>query len=129
MSDPDTDVTGRAYWNERVDEADRFMSMVILPHPAAECGEPLVSLQQAADAADVRVMFSTRPRVDGLPRLYCLSDGQIPGLVGTAAEMNEHGWIMRVEHGLRTAQMQEVLGLAPRFLDAVPKSVTWELGG
>jgi D-alanyl-D-alanine dipeptidase len=129
MSDPDTDATRRAYWSEQFDAAYRFMFEAVLPYPVAECGEPLVSLQQAAEAADVSVQFSTRPHFNGLPRLYYLRDGQIPGFIGAAAEMNERGWVMRVEDGFRTVQMQKRLGLAPQVFDAVLKSVIWELGG
>jgi len=129
MSDPDTDATRRAYWSEQFDAAYRFMFEAILPYPVAECGEPLVSLQQAAEAADVSVQFSARPHVNGLPRLYYLRNGQIPGFIGAAAEMNERGWVMRVEDGFRTVQMQKLLGLTPQVFDAVLKSVTWELGG
>ena len=129
MSDLDTDATRRAYWSEQFDAAYRFMFEAVLPYPVAECGEPLVSLQQAAEAADVSVQFSTRPHVNGLPRLYYLRDGQIPGFIGAAAEMNERGWVMRVEDGFRTVQMQKRLGLTPQVFDAVMKSVIWELGG
>jgi len=129
MSDLDTDATRRAYWSEQFDAAYRFMFEAVLPYPVAECGEPLVSLQQAAEAADVSVQFSTRLHVNGLPRLYYLRDGQIPGFIGAAAEMNERGWVMRVEDGFRTVQMQKRLGLTPQVFDAVMKSVIWELGG
>ncbi len=129
MSDPDTDVTRRAYWSDQFDAAYRFMFEAILPYPVAECGEPLVSLPLAAQAADVRVLFSDKPHAQGLPRLHFLRDGQIPGFISAAAEMNERGWLMRVEDGFRTAQMQKRLGLTPQVFDAVLKSVMWELGG
>ena len=75
------------------------------------------------------VQFSDRPHVNGLPRLYYLRDGQIPGFIGAAAEMNERGWILRVEDGFRTPEMQKYLGRTPMVFDAVLKSVMWELGG
>lgn len=84
MSEPDTDVTRRAYWSEQFDAAYRFMFDGILPLSLAECGEPLVSLLQVAQAADVRVAFSNKPHVQGSPRLYLLGDGQIPGFFGAA---------------------------------------------
>lgn len=129
MANPDTDVTRRAYWSEQLEAAWHFMFEQVLPYPVAECGEPMVSLQQAAEQADVVVQFSTRPHALGLPRLFYLRDGQIPGFIGAAAEMNERGWVMRVEDGYRTPQMQKHLGLVPQVFDAVLKSVMWELGG
>ncbi len=129
MSDPDTDATRRTYWTEELEAAYHFMFEQVLPYPVAEDHEPMVSLQQAVERADVVVQFSTRPHALGLPRLFYLRDGQIPGFIGAAAEMNERGWVMRVEDGYRTPQMQKHLGLVPQVFDAVLKSVTWELGG
>ena len=129
MSDHDTVAARRAYWTEQLEAAYHFMFEQVLPYPVAECGEPMVSLQQAAEQAEVLVQFSTRPHALGLPRLFYLRDGQIPGFVGAAAEMNERGWVMRVEDGYRTTQMQKHLGLMPGVFDAVLRSVMWELDG
>jgi D-alanyl-D-alanine dipeptidase len=129
MSDPDTDATRRVYWTEQLEAAHRFMFEAVLPYPVAECGEPLVSLQQAAEQAEVIVQFSQRPHVRGLPRLYVLRDGQIPGFIAAAAEMNARGWVLRVEDGYRTPEMQKHLGRTPEVFDAVLKTVMWELGG
>lgn len=129
MSNPDTDATRRAYWTEQLEAAYRFMFEAVLPYPVAECGEPLVPLQQAAEMAEVVVQFAERPHVRGLPRLYYLRDGQIPGFIAAAAEMNERGWILRVEDGYRTPEMQKHLGREPQVFDAVLQRVMWELGG
>ena len=129
MSNTDTDATRRVYWTEQLEAAWRFMFDEVLPYPLAECGEPLVPLQQAVEQADVVVHFSTRPHALGLPRLFYLRDGQIPGFIGAAAEMNQRGWVMRVEDGYRTPQMQKHLGLMPGVFDAVLRSVMWELDG
>ena len=129
MPDADTDATRRAYWTEQMEAAYRFMFETVLPYPVAENGEPLVSLQDAAAQAEVVVQFSERPHVRGLPRQYLLRDGQIPGFIAAAAEMNERGWVLRVEDGYRTPEMQKVLGRTPEVFDAVLKTVMWELGG
>ena len=129
MSNPDTDATRRAYWTEQLEAAYRFMFEAVLPYPVAECGEPMVSLQQAAEQAEVVVQFAERPHVRGLPRQFVLRDGQIPGFIAAAAEMNERGWILRVEDGYRTPEMQKYLGREPSVFDAVLQRVMWELGG
>ena len=129
MANPDTDVTRRTYWTEQLEAAYHFMFDMVLPYPVAECGEPLVPLRQAAEVAHVTVQFSERPHALGLPRLHLLRDGQIPAFVAAAAEMNERGWVMRVEDAYRTPQMQKHLGRMPQVFDAVLESVMWELGG
>lgn len=119
----------RAYWTEQFDEAYEFMFESILPYPVKECGEKLVSLRDAASAEGVEVLFSDRKHVNNLDRLYYLRAGQIESFIGAAREMNDRGWVMRVEDGYRTREMQKYLGRTPRVFDAVLKSVMWELNG
>lgn len=129
MEEPDTDAARRAYWTAQFDAAYRFMFEAVLPYPVLDCGEPLVPLRDAARSAGVTVLFSGRPHVRGLPRLHCLREGQIPGFLGAAAEMNARGWVLRVEDGYRTPEMQKHLGRTPEVFDAVLKTVMWELAG
>lgn len=44
----------RAYWTAQMDAADEFMRRA-LRYPVAECGEPVVSLRDAASADGVEV--------------------------------------------------------------------------
>lgn len=127
--DPGSDAARRAYWTEQFDAAYRFMFEAVLPHPVAECGEPMVPLREAVREAGVTVLFSERAHVNGLPRLYGLRQGQIAGFIGAAAEMNARGWVLRVEDGYRTPEMQKYLGRTPEVFDAVLRSVMWELAG
>jgi D-alanyl-D-alanine dipeptidase len=101
----------------------------VLSYPVEECGEPMASLADAARESGVEVEFSPKPHVLGLPRLYYLRAGQVAGFVAAARAMNRRGWVMRVEDGYRTRQMQRHLGRAPNVFDAILRSVTWELEG
>lgn len=119
----------RAYWTQQLEAAWRFMFQDILPYPVAECGEPFVDLGQAARDAGVEVHFNPRPHVRGLARVFCLRQGQIPGFIGAAREMNALGWAMRVEDGFRSREVQKFLGRTPEVFDAILDRVMWELGG
>ena len=119
----------RAYWTEQFDDAYRFMFESILPYPVAECGEKFVSLREASASAGVEVMFSPLKHVKDLDRLFYLREGQIAGFLAAAREMNQRGWILRVEDGYRTREIQKHLGRTPKVFDAVLKSVMWELEG
>jgi hypothetical protein len=125
----DNDAERRAYWTEQFEDAYRFMFEDILPYPVSDNGERLVSLRQAASSAGVEVHFSDKPHVQELERLFLLREGQISSFIGAALEMNERGWIMRVEDGYRTRTIQKYLGRTPEVFDAVLRSVMWELGG
>lgn len=126
---PESDDARRAYWTQQFDAAYRFMFEGILPYPVVECGEKFVNLREAAAAAGVEVLFSPLKHVQNLERLFYLREGQIGGFLGAAREMNQRGWILRVEDGYRTAQIQKYLGRTPKVFDAVLKSVMWELKG
>ena len=123
------DAQQRQYWAEQFDAAYHFMFEDILPYPVTECSESLVSLQEVAKNACVEVLFSTLPHVHGLPRLFYLREGQIKGFLAAASAMNKRGWVMQVEDGFRTAEMQKYLGIMPKVFDEVLKKVMWELDG
>jgi zinc D-Ala-D-Ala dipeptidase len=118
----------RWYWTQQVELAVLFMERV-LTWPVKECGEGLVHLPTAAKEAGVEVWFSDKPHVQGLPRLYYLREGQIAGFVAAAREFNEMGWVMKVEDGYRSRQMQKFVGRQPSVFDGILKTSMWELGG
>jgi D-alanyl-D-alanine dipeptidase len=118
----------RAYWVAQMEEAYRFM-VAVGDYPVAECGERAVSLRDAADAAGVEVEFSSKPHVNGGPRLFLLRDGLIPDFVACARAMNDRGWVLKVEDGFRTRPMQKLLALQEATFDAILRRVTWECGG
>lgn len=117
----------RAYWTRAMDEADDFMQR-ILTYPVAECGEPALSLVGAVAAAGVEVAFSDRPHVYGLPRLYLLRSGLVDRFLAAAAELNARGWVLKVEDGYRTPQMQQGLGGRPDLFRTVLAKTQWECG-
>jgi D-alanyl-D-alanine dipeptidase len=123
------EVARRAYWTQQLEAAYAFMFESILPYPVVECGEPFVSLRESAEQADVVVAFSSLKHVNDLDRLFYLREGQIPNFLGAAKKMNELGWVLRVEDGYRTREIQKYLGLTPKVFDAVLQRVMWELGG
>jgi len=101
----------------------------ILEYPVAECMERLVSLPEVVGTAGVIVEFS-RTRIAGkYERLFYLREGLAEDLVAVAAEMNDRGWILKVEDGYRSRAMQKHLALAEYVLDVVVGKVIWETGG
>ncbi len=122
------DEARRRYWGEQMDAAYAFM-LEILADPVHECGEPLVSLRDAAASAGVDMRFSEEPHVLGLPRLFYLREGLVPGFLASAREMNGRGWALKVEDGFRTRLMQKHLALRNEVFAVVMRRVMWERGG
>jgi D-alanyl-D-alanine dipeptidase len=126
-SRPD-DEARRRYWGEQMDAAHAFMTD-ILAYPVRECGEPLLSLREAAASAGVDVRFSDKLHVLGLPRLFSLRERLIPGFLAAARDANSLGWVLKVEDGFRARQMQKHLALRPEIFPVVLRMVMWERGG
>lgn len=122
------DARRRIFWTSRLDEAHAFM-MRVMEHPVSEGGEPLVALAPAAAEAGVEVAFSTRPHVRGLPRLFLLRQGQLPGFLKAAQAMHRRGWALKVEDAFRNRTMQKYIGRIPAVFDAILEKVIWELDG
>jgi D-alanyl-D-alanine dipeptidase len=124
---PDNDAR-RAYWTQQMDEAYEFM-MRALEAPVAECGEPLASLEKAVAESDVKVLFSQSDIVPGMKRQFYLRENLIQPFLNSAKELNNKGWMLNVEDGYRTTEMQKKLSLLPQVFDAVIQRCFWEHGG
>ena len=127
-SDNNDDNGRRAYWTQQMEAAHGFVQE-ILRYPVEECGERAVPLRDAVEEAGVEVEFSQRPHVNGLPRLYLLREGLAPDFIAAAREMNERGWILRIEDAFRTRQMQKLLAVQDYTFDAILKRLVWERAG
>ena len=118
----------RAYWAQQMDNAYEFM-MRAADYPVQECGEPLVSLREAAADASVEVEFAQTKVVDDFDRLFYLRRGLIGDFVDVAEQMNRRGWILKVEDAYRTPLIQKKLACKSNVFDVIVRVVMWETGG
>ena len=116
------------YWRRTMDQGRRFMDR-LLDYPVKECGEPLVSLEEAARGSGVELAFSTTPIIDDTARIYVLRQGLVEPLLAAAREMNRYGWILKIEDAFRTRELQRTVAHQPRIFDVILERVTWEAGG
>ena len=82
-------------------------------YPVEECGEGLVSIPDRMDAEGVDVEFSETRIANSFERLFYIRESLLPDLVSIARDMNDRGWILRIEEGFRTLQMQKALITSP----------------
>ena len=115
----------RAYWSQQMDKAYDFI-MQVVDYPVAECGEALVSLKAAIADEKLIVEFSKRKLPGGFDRLFYLRQGLIDNFLSLARQMNEHGWVLKVEDAYRTKEIQTQLATCPAVLDHVLKTILWE---
>lgn len=122
----DDSAARRAFWAEQMDDATQFMHR-IMAYPVDECLEPCDSLPAAVEADGLDVEFSDLPHANGADRIYFLRRGLISSFLGVAKEMNDKGWVLKVEDAYRTRDMQAALGRRPELFEAILAKVIWEL--
>jgi D-alanyl-D-alanine dipeptidase len=128
MASTDDSAARRAFWIEQLEHSYTLMA-TMRDHTLAECGEGFASIADAADAAGVEMLFSETPIVDELPRLFYIRSSLADPLMSAAREMNECGWILKIEDGYRSREMQRRLGLKPAVFDSIVRTCIWECCG
>ena len=118
----------RAYWAEQMEQGYAIVQKLI-EFPVNECGECFASIPDAAAAANVEMQFSTSKIAGDLDRVYFLRESLVRDVITIGREMNERGWILKIEDGFRSLDMQRQLVRKPSVFDTVLKKTMWELGG
>jgi D-alanyl-D-alanine dipeptidase len=117
-----------AFWTEYM-ERSYALAEAIMRHPLAESHERLASIRDALEDAHLDVLFSTTKLAGQFERLFFIRESLIPDLVAIARAMNERGWILKIEDGYRTSEMQTALGRAPAIFDRIVQACVRECGG
>jgi D-alanyl-D-alanine dipeptidase len=128
MTTPTDDAARRAFWKEQM-ELGYEMVQKLIAFPVQECGERFASLREAAAAANVEMQFSTSKIAGDLDRIFVMRASLVQDVVAIGREMNARGWILKIEDGFRTLEMQRQLVRKPSVFDAILKKCMWELGG
>ena len=128
MSKLNDESARKKYWTRSMDDAFDFMER-IKECRVDECGERVVSLIDAVDDANVEVVFSDKPHVDGLPRIFLYREGLIEPFIAVAKDFNDVGWVLKVEDCFRSRLMQQKIGFTPFVFDNLVKMCLWENDG
>jgi D-alanyl-D-alanine dipeptidase len=117
-----------AFWVEYMEQS-YALTEAIMRHPLQESREGFASIRAAAEAAGVDVRFSTTQLAGQFERLFVIRESLIPDLVAIARDMNARGWVLKIEDGYRTREMQTALGRAPAVFDRILQSCIRECDG
>lgn len=124
-----TDETARRdYWTEQM-ELGYEMVEQLLAFPVDECGEAFASIPEVAEAAGTEILFSTSKIAGDLDRVFYLRESLVGDVIAIAREMHERGWILKIEDGFRSLEMQRSLVRKPVVFDAILQKCIWENGG
>lgn len=121
------DAARRAYWAEQMQLGYDLVQQV-LPFEVRECGEGFTSIPDAAATAGVEMEFSESKIAGELDRVFVIRQGLVNDVIAIGREMNDRGWILKVEDGFRSMDMQSQLGRKPEVFDAILKKCIWEHG-
>jgi D-alanyl-D-alanine dipeptidase len=122
----DRENAARAFWTSEMEAAFAFMERM-RRYPLKECGESLAPIAEAVSG--VQVAYSERPFNERYARVYALRRGLGPSLRRVAEEMNGRGWILKIEDGYRSPDMQRSLTHSEPIFDSILRGVMWELEG
>jgi zinc D-Ala-D-Ala dipeptidase len=122
------DSARRAYWAEQMQMGYEMIQRT-LPFQVRECGEGFASIPDAAESAGIEMLFSDSKIADDIERIFFIREGLIPSLLDIGRGMNVRGWILKIEDGYRTMEMQRQLGCKPNLFDAILSKCIWEYGG
>lgn len=124
----DSTAERREFWTLHLERSHDLLA-AMTRYPVEECGETFVAMPEAMAAAGVEVWFSTTRIAGRYDRIFHIRAGLIDDLIAIARAMNERGWIMRIEEGYRTREMQTALSRNPAVFDKIVAMCRWEIGG
>jgi D-alanyl-D-alanine dipeptidase len=105
------------------------MVKMLLAFPVEECRERFASLPDVAAAGNVEMQFSTSKIAGDLDRVFFMRESLAEDLISVGRQMNQRGWILKIEDGFRTLEMQRQLVRKPQVFDAILSKCVWEKGG
>lgn len=118
----------RAYWTEQMERGYDLVQQV-LQFEVSECQEGFASIVDAAEDAQVEMMFSETKIAGELDRVFFIRQGLVGDLMAIGRAMNDRGWILKIEDGFRSMKMQSELVRKPDLFDAILKKCIWEHAG
>jgi D-alanyl-D-alanine dipeptidase len=124
----DPEAERRAYWTEQM-ELGYGMVEELLAFPVEECGESFAAIPAAAEAAGVEIQFSGTKIAGDLDRIFYLRKSLVADVISIGREMNRRGWILKLEEGFRTLDMQRALVRKPSVFDSILRRCIWENSG
>jgi len=117
-----------AFWVDNMERSHALLTRMA-QYPVRESGEAFVSIPDAGRSAGVEMLFSQTKLAGRFDRIFYIRQGLIDDLIAIAKKMNERGWVLKIEEGYRTREMQTALGRTPAVFDLIVRSCVRECGG
>ncbi len=128
MMNETDDAARRSYWAEQMQQGYDLIQNV-LSFDVQECGEGFASIPAAAETAGVELLFSDTKIAGDIDRVFFMRESLVQRVIDVGREMNERGWILKIEDGYRSQEMQSQLVRKPELFDVILKKCIWENAG
>ena len=123
------DQARREYWAEQMQAGYDLIQEILAYDEVEECGEGFASIPEAAAEAGVEMWFSDSRIAGDLERVFFMRESLVADVITIGREMNERGWILKIEDGFRSKDMQSQLVRKPEVFDSILQKCLWENGG
>ncbi len=127
MNDTDTEAR-RTYWAGQM-QLGYDLVQKVLNFDVDESHEGFAPLCGAVEEAGIEMLFSDSKIAGELDRVFFMRESLVNAVIAVGREMNRRGWILKIEDGYRSLEMQGQLVLKPELFDAILKKCIWENGG
>jgi D-alanyl-D-alanine dipeptidase len=128
VSETTDDSERRAYWAAQMELGYAFVER-LLEFPVSECGEGFASIRDAAESSDVEMTFSDSKIAGHLDRVFYMRESLVDDVISIGRDMNKLGWVLKIEDGFRSLEMQSTLVTKPEIFDSILQKCLWECGG
>jgi zinc D-Ala-D-Ala dipeptidase len=122
------DAARRTYWAEQMELGYAFVER-LLEFPVRECNEGFASIREAVDSSAVEILFSDSKIAGDLDRVFYMRESLIDDVLAIGRDMNDLGWVLKIEDGFRSLEMQRTLVRKPEVFDSILQKCLWESGG
>ena len=122
------DAARRTYWAEQMELGYAFVER-LLEFPVSECNEGFASIREVVESSDVEILFSESKIAGDLDRVFYMRESLVDDVLAIGREMNDLGWVLKIEDGFRSLEMQGTLVRKPEVFDAILQKCIWESGG
>ena len=129
MNHSSDDSARRAYWAEQMQAGYELVQRILAYEAVEECCECFASISDAAESAGVEMLFSDSKITGDLDRIFFMRESLVADVIAIGRDMNERGWILKIEDGFRSKEMQSQLVRKPELFDVILQKCIWENGG
>jgi zinc D-Ala-D-Ala dipeptidase len=122
------DQSRRNYWTEQMQLGYAFVERM-LQFEVQESRERFAGLREAAADAKIEMRFSESTIAADMPRVFSMRESLVQDIVEIGRAMNRRGWVLQIEDGYRSLEMQRQLVRKPALFDVILERCCWENAG